>query len=89
MSITFTQAHIKLDIDIIDMPKVIKSLNVLLEGNLNKPYKLETQIHINSVDKANKTLVEINKLHRLGVLNQSRWQELSNRLENFKKMYLK
>lgn len=89
MTVTFTQAYVKLHIDRSSMEAVLNELDILLGDNANKIYTVDTSFHVGSIEQANNTLAGLSRLLELGAIDQAQWQQLASQISGFKRLYLK
>lgn len=89
MTTTFTQVGLSLQFDTSVLEEVASIVSDMVGENPNKVLTIDTSIHINSIDKANELLGQLEELKELGAIDQNKYMSACDQLRAFKRMYMK
>lgn len=89
MTTTFTQVGLSLQFNTSVLEEVASIVIDMVGENPNKVLTIDASIHINSIDKANELLGQLEELKELGAIDQNKYMCACDQLRAFKRMYMK
>ena len=89
MTTTFTQVRLELQFDTSVLEEVASIVSDMVGENPNKVLTIDTSIHVNSTDKANELLGQLEELKDLGAIDHNKYISACDQVRAFKRVHMR
>lgn len=89
MTTTFTQVYLNLQFDTSVLEEVVTVVKDMVGDNPNKVFTIDTSVHVNSIEKANQVLEQLEVLRLLGAIDQNKYMNAYDQIERFMRIHMK